>query len=100
MQEEHPEMSICDPLAPRSLLAVGRKTPTGAPASLNVLKKERDIAVTAEPESTRKSTAWSPIHPSKNQWPVPDICIIFASVWWLSTASDQSTDLPTGRVVV
>ena len=52
MQEEHPEMSICEPLAPRGFMVVGHRTPTGAPASLNVSKKERDTAVTAEPEST------------------------------------------------
>ena len=38
-QDEQPDMSICEPLAPRSLLTVGCKSPTGAPASLNVSKK-------------------------------------------------------------
>ena len=32
MQDEHPKISIGEPLAPRSLLSVGRNTPTGAPA--------------------------------------------------------------------
>ena len=35
-----------------------------------------DIAVTEDPESTKNSTEWSPIHPSKNQCPVPEICIM------------------------
>ena len=33
------------------------------------------MAVTEDPESTKNSTEWSPIHPSKNQCPVPEICI-------------------------
>ena len=36
MQDEHPEIVIGDPLAPRSLLSVGRNTPTGAPALSSV----------------------------------------------------------------
>ena len=36
MQDEHPEIVIGDPLAPRSLLSVGRNTPTGAPAFSSV----------------------------------------------------------------
>ena len=31
------------------------------------------MAVTEDPESTKNSTEWSPIHPSKNQCPVPEI---------------------------
>ena len=73
--------------------------PTGDPASLNLSKKGRDIAVTADPESTRKSTAWSPIQPSRNQWPFPDICIISSSGCWSSTDPDQSTDFLAGIVV-
>ena len=29
--------------------------------------------------STKKSTEWSPIHPSKNQCPVPEICMTGSS---------------------
>ena len=38
-----------------------------------------NIAVTEDPESTKKSTAWSPIQPSKNQCPAPEICITGSS---------------------
>ena len=37
------------------------------------------MAVTEYPESTKNSTVWSPIHPSKNQCPVPEICITGSS---------------------
>ena len=56
------------------------------------------VAVTADPEYTRKSTAWSPIHPSRNQWPSPDICKIASSVGWSVAVSDQSTDRPADPV--
>ena len=36
MQDEHPEIVIGDPLAPRSFLSVGHNTPTGAPAFSSV----------------------------------------------------------------
>ena len=37
------------------------------------------MAVTEDPESTKNSTEWSPIHPSRNQCPVPEICITGSS---------------------
>ena len=36
-QDDHPKMSICEPLAPSSFLAVGCKSPTGALASTRFL---------------------------------------------------------------
>ena len=36
-QDEHPEMLICEPFAPRNFLTVGRRSPTGAPATTRVL---------------------------------------------------------------
>ena len=55
------------------------------------------MAITADPESARKSTAWSPIHPSKNQWPAPEICITASSPGGSSTECDQIT--VTSRLV-
>ena len=37
------------------------------------------MAVTDEPESIKKSAEWSPIHPSRNPCPVPEICMTESS---------------------
>ena len=69
------------PLAPHNVREVHPNVPTGAPARTSDWYKECGIAVTDDPESTRNSTAWSPIHPSRNQSFKPDICRSSSSTW-------------------
>ena len=79
VQYEHPNTSMPVPFALRSVLPVHWRVPNGAPACTRVRYNVSDIAVTEDPESTKNSTEWSPIHPSKNQCPVPEICITGSS---------------------
>ena len=58
------------------------------------------MAVTEDPESTKNYTEWSPIHPSRNQCPAPEICRMESSTWnhphrpHVFTGSDRSIDKP------
>ena len=79
VQHEYPNTSMPVPFALRSVLAVYWRVPNDAPACTRVRYNISDIAVTEDPESTKNSTEWSQIHPSKNQCPVPEICITGSS---------------------
>ena len=93
-QWEHPDTPILVPFAPRNVLEVHPNAPTGAPARTSVWHRESDTAVTDDPESTRNSTEWSPIHPSRNQCPAPEICSTESSTWSAYKESGRSISEP------
>ena len=53
------------------------------------------MAVTEDPESTKNSTEWSPIHPSRNQCPAPEICRTESP----TCVESQYSQVPTGQSV-
>ena len=79
---------------PRNVLEVCPNAPTGAPAWTSFWYRESDMAVTDDPESTRNSTELSPIHPSRNQCPAPEICRTESSMWSAFTESGRSISEP------
>ena len=94
-QWEHPDIPIGVPFAPRNVREVDLNVPTGALSRTSVWYKELEMAVTEDPESTKNSTEWSPIHPSRNQCPDPEICRVQSSTCSLSIGSDR----PVGELV-
>ena len=89
-QWEHPDIPIRAPLASRNVREVDLNAPTGAPERTSVWHKESDMAVTEDLESTKHSTEWSPIHPSRNQCPAPEICRTESSTCSVSIGSVRS----------
>ena len=75
-------------------LEVYPNAPTGAPVWTSVWYSESDMAVTDDPESTSNSTEWSPIHPSRNQCPAPEICSTESSTWFVYGESGRSISEP------
>ena len=93
-QWEHPYIPIGAPLAPHNVREVDFNTPISVPARTSVWHKESDMAVTEDPESTKNSTKWSPIHPSRNQCPAPEICRTESSTCSVFTGFDRSIGRP------